>query len=79
MKLSESQIVYLLETLCIDLGFCLPPDVRKTLISSPPGTVDEFTQAVFLGEGLDPALADRNTYREVRGMIAAAFEKAFHS
>jgi hypothetical protein len=47
VKLSESQITHLLETLCIELGFCLPPDVGKTLISNPPDTVDEFTQAVF--------------------------------
>ena len=77
MKLSESQTTYLLENLCVDLGFCLTPDVASNLISNPPDTVDGFTQAVFLGEGLDPALADKKTYREVRRVIAAAFERAF--
>ena len=76
MKLSESQIISLLERICVDLGFCLPPDAADALASDPPETVDLFTHAVFIAEGLDPAAADRRVYLQVHEEIAAAFAAA---
>jgi hypothetical protein len=36
-------------------------------------TVYDFTDAVFVGEGLDPATADKTLLNRVRMIVAAAF------
>jgi hypothetical protein len=56
----------LLDKLCIDLGFCLPAAESEKLFLNPPGTVLEFTNAVFSAEGLAPEVADRRLFRQVR-------------
>jgi hypothetical protein len=71
--LTQHQVARLLQILCIDLGFCLPANVAEKLESNPPCTIEEFTRAVFYAEGLDPALADRRLYDQVRGVVAGAF------
>jgi len=71
---SPRQIELLLEELCVDLGFCLPPDAQMRLIHEPPADVDEFTDAVIRAEGLDPH-ADIPTHlrRDVRQRVARCF------
>ena len=71
--LNEAQVEVLLSELCIELGFCLPPNARELLRRSPPTTVKEFTDSVFRAEGLDPEIADRGLYRQVRDLIAPTF------
>lgn len=71
--LGERQTRQLLDSLCIKLGFCLPPDDIEHLASDPPTDVLAFTDAVFVAEGLSPETADRHLYRQVRNMVAAAF------
>jgi hypothetical protein len=74
--LSESQVAYLLKDLCIDLGFCFSADVAKKFESDPPRTVEAFTRAVLNAEGLDPELANRWLYDQVRRVVAAAFDSS---
>lgn len=74
--LTEQQAESLLFKLCVDLGFCLPPDVQGRLINAPPADVGGFVDAVFVAEGLDPHTADRHLYRQVRAMVAEAFQKS---
>ncbi len=62
----------LLDELCVDLGFCLPPDERVRLQDSPPHDVDAFTDAVFVAEGLDPR-GDKTLRRQVRERAAHHF------
>jgi hypothetical protein len=62
----------LLYELCVDLGFCLPPDERIRLRDSPPRDVDAFTDAVFVAEGLDPRL-DTWLRRQVRERVVRHF------
>jgi hypothetical protein len=71
--LSDVDTARLLEALCVKLGFCLPPEERRRLQNEPPGDVKEFTDAVFAAEGLNPDLADRHLYRQVRTMVQEAF------
>jgi hypothetical protein len=52
--LSSTQVELLLGELCIELGFCLPPDEQARLRETPPTEVDAFTDAVIQAEGLDP-------------------------
>ena len=73
--LETVEVESLLSKLCIELGFCLPPEHENRLIENPPATIDEFTDAVFRLEGLDPQNAERHLYRQVRDKIAQAFEK----
>jgi hypothetical protein len=72
--LSERESESLLSKLCSALGFCLSPDARRQLLESPPATADDFADAVFLAEGLDPSTADRHLYRQVRAMTSEAFQ-----
>ena len=72
--LSRREAETLLSKLCVDLGFCLPPVEQDRLASDPPKDVRAFTDAVFTAEGLDPATADRHLYRQVRDVIAVAFQ-----
>lgn len=63
----------LLDSLCVDMGFCLPPDDRARLIHDAPSTEREFTDEVFEAEGLDPAVVDRQLYREVLARVRVAY------
>jgi hypothetical protein len=74
--LKESEVTSLLSKLCIDLGFCLPPEDENRLIENPPTSVQEFTDQIFRAEGLNPQYAERHLYRQVRDKIAEAFDKA---
>lgn len=74
--LNEKEVEDLLSRLCVRLGFCLPLDDIVRLRDDPPEEVLAFTNAVFAAEGLDPATADRHLYRQVRDMIADAFQQA---
>ncbi len=64
----------LLETLCVRLGFCPSAQQREEIASRPPPTVDAFTNAVIIAEGLDPVLIDSTLRRRVRETVAAAFD-----
>jgi hypothetical protein len=63
----------LLNDLCAQLGYCLPPDDQQRIISDPPASVDAFTDAVIVAEGRDPVLMPTEDRQQVRRMVAAAF------
>jgi hypothetical protein len=67
-KTFESELPWLLDELCIELGFCLPAAEYETLMNSPPRDVDAFTDAVLAAEGLDPSL-NKQLRRAVRSKI----------
>lgn len=60
--ISSKQIGQLLDALCVDLGFCLPPEARARLVQAPPKDVDAFTDAVIQADGLNPAPTFRYTF-----------------
>jgi hypothetical protein len=74
--LGPDEVERLLGKLCVNLGFCLPPDVQDQLIENPPDNTQAFTDAVFIAEGLNPQTASRELYRQVRDSVAAAFAQA---
>jgi len=65
----KTQIERLLEALCTDYGFCLPADEIAKFVALPPDSIRDFTDAVFRAEGLDPDLADRCLWRQVRDRV----------
>jgi hypothetical protein len=71
--LTSEEVQSLLDRLCVDLGFCLPPAEHNRLCDDPPQDVVLFTDAVFRAEGLNPEHADRHLYRQVRDYVAEAF------
>lgn len=77
--LNAGEVESLLSKLCIDLGFCLPPEDDVRLQKTPPDNVDDFTDAVFLAEGINPQHAERHLYRQVRAMIDEAFQKHYEN
>ena len=74
--ISERRVRKLLDQLCVQLGFCLPPEDAQRLASDPPTEVRAFTDALFSAEGFSPETADRHLYRRVRDMIASAFRES---
>ena len=77
--LDVAELDTLFSKLCVGLGFCLPPENENRLRRNPPDNVDDFTNAVFLAEGLNPEFADRHLYRCVRDVISEAFQKHYNS
>jgi hypothetical protein len=73
--MQRSPTKLLLERLCTELGFCLPPAECARLLASPPTNVRDFTNAVFAAEGLNPELADKHLWRQVRDRIAEHFQR----
>jgi hypothetical protein len=65
----SSAVQRLLDELCVRLGFCLPPDAQERLVRDPPADATAFTDAVLAAEGLDPSLAPRALYRQVRSLV----------
>jgi hypothetical protein len=63
----------LLNEVCVDLGFCLPPAELTRLMAERPPTADELTDAIFTAEGLDPAVADRALWKKVRERVVKYF------
>lgn len=63
----------LLDDLCTRLGYCLPPEARQRIVNDPPASVDGFTDAVIIAEGLDPVLIATEQRQQVRRTVAAAF------
>lgn len=51
--MTEAQTEALLYDLCVELGFCLPPDAYSDLVEAPPGTPEAFARAVYAAERLD--------------------------
>lgn len=71
--LRPREVTILLDSLCVNLGFCLDRDAHERLQNEPPSDVEAFTVAVFEAEGLQPETAGRHLYRQVRAMVEAAF------
>jgi hypothetical protein len=72
--LDPNEVRVLLSTLCIKLGFCLPPTEIEKLIEALPRNVEDFTRAVFVAEGVGIAKSDP-LFKQVKELAARAFAK----
>jgi len=70
--MTEEQVEALLWELCVDLGFCLPPEAYEALVTNPPAATDEFARAVFTAEGLD---FDNYKWPDIRSAVVARIDK----
>jgi len=73
VRFTSAEVYSLLSKLCIDLGFCLPPDKIAEFQQDPPTEVDAFTNEVFIAEGLDPVLSDSGLRKQVSELVSQAF------
>jgi hypothetical protein len=73
--LSDQAIDSLLDDLCVELGYCLPPNARTIVRTDAPTTLEAFSEAVLRAEKLDPA-KDRQAYREVLKFVESAFRRS---
>lgn len=62
----------LLDELCVDLGFCLPPAEQAHLRQAPLVDVEQFTNAVFVAEGLSP-----DEHKDLRSQVRERVERYF--
>jgi hypothetical protein len=69
-----SEIGWLLDELCVELGFCLPPKEMQRMISSQSCEADQFTQEVFRAENMNPN-EHRHLMRQVRRKFTDRFGK----
>ena len=74
VAVKRSPTELLLDRLCGELGFCLAATQYDRLVASPPASVREFTDAVFLAEGLDPLVADKQLRRQVLDRVTEHFD-----
>ena len=75
--MSPRQIAFLLEELCVDLGFCLRPEAQARIQEKPEADVDSFTDAVIRAEGLDPQVdISLNLRRKVKAVVVKHFRAA---
>jgi hypothetical protein len=78
--MSPAQIEALLRELCVVLGFCLPYEEGQRLMNDPPATTDEFTDAVFRAEGLDPhGTVGKRLRKDMKARVTKHFEAAKHT
>lgn len=64
----------LLDRLCVEFGFCLPPEDARKLVADPPIDPKEFLDEVIRREGLDPGSYDRHFYRQMLGVVRERFQ-----
>lgn len=65
----RSNVDWLMDDLCENLGLSLPARAREELEQIGLNNVDAFTDAVLAAEGLDPG-ADKALRFQVRAMVA---------
>ena len=75
-RLSEKQIHWLLEELCVGHGFCLPVESQRRLRDDPPTDAEALTRAVFAAEGLNFDAAEESVRRSVFARAERAFARA---
>jgi hypothetical protein len=75
--MSPRQVRFLLEELCVDLGFCLPPHEQARIQEKPETDIDAFTDDVIRSEGLDPYVdITLHLRRKVRAIVVRHFKAA---
>lgn len=75
-QLSAGDLTEVLDILGVRLGFCSLTDECVRTLKSSPLTVDEFTDAVIVGEGMDLATVNNRLRKQVRVVVAEYYAAA---
>lgn len=68
----QREMQFLLEELCIELGFCLPPDDQERIVATEMWDADSFVAEVFRCEKMNP-----DEFRQLRREVGRKFEDHF--
>ncbi|REL26691.1 hypothetical protein DXX93_08955 [Thalassotalea euphylliae] len=71
----EKEVEKLLDQVCVDLGFCLPPNVKSRLIKFPPKTSEKFTKTLIEVEGFTIETIDKSLYKQLFDKIDSVYSK----
>lgn len=58
--------------LCVTLGFCFSQDRYARIIENLPSDLAIVVNKIFIAEEMNPELADRNLWRQVRDLVLKA-------
>ncbi|MDE0855968.1 MAG: hypothetical protein OSA97_16260 [Nevskia sp.] len=72
-RLIESDVQWLLDELCLRLGYCLQPAQQAMLRNNPPLSANAFVDAVLVAEGLQPELVGKERRRQIMNIVSAVF------
>ncbi len=64
---------FLLAALCDQLGLCLPPEARVSLVEQAPPDAKSFIEAVFAAEGLVRAQSHGAVYQDALALAERVF------
>ena len=69
----EDALRYLLYDLCVEWGFCLPPDDAQKIAQSQIWSADEFALAVLRAEGFPVPESEKKWRRRLRQRFRDVF------
>jgi hypothetical protein len=73
--MTSKQLKYVLESLCSELGVCLPSEAQARFLTAEPGDLDSFTEKVIQAEGLDRLASSNPKLRiDIRRVILRHFK-----
>jgi len=73
-KLSPKAVCWVLEELCVRLGYCIPPAGYERLMNDPPTDIEQFIDAVFEAEKGTDERANKRCRPEARKIVTRHFE-----
>ncbi|KRR23666.1 hypothetical protein CQ14_32105 [Bradyrhizobium lablabi] len=68
----EDRLSHLLDELCVDWGFCIPPADARRIASTTPLTADQFAHAVLTAEGFVPEY-EKRWFKQIRQRFVDGF------
>lgn len=71
----ERDILVLLDKLCLESGFCIPPVDAVRISQSASLTADEFASEVLRAEGMNPEY-ELSWYRAIRKCFIEVFGRS---
>ncbi|MEC9263285.1 MAG: hypothetical protein VYD53_18170 [Pseudomonadota bacterium] len=69
VNIDKKYAQYLQYDLCSKLGFCSMGNEYNYLISQLPLDISTFVNGIFKAEGLDPEIAERKLWKDVREYV----------
>lgn len=74
----EKEIEKLLNFLCVEWGFCIPPKDQERLRKSNYLDASEFSRSVLIAEGMDAKL-EIEWFRKIRNKFIETFGKEVYA
>ena len=74
-SIRERQLRDLLHSLCVQWGFCIPPDDRERIATAQHLSADDFAREVLKAEGLNPEY-EKQWSRKIRQLFINRFGQA---